>query len=282
MRSDGGRTAPADAVILAGALFVVAAFLTIAAHVVVRGLPEVSLDFLTTAPRRSGRAGGIAPILVSTAAVTGLALAVAIPIALGIALLVTECLPRASRMAAAIRFCLAMLAAVPSIVFGLVGSVLFCEWLGLGFSILAGALTLACMVLPIVACVAEQALSVVPARVRQGGYALGLPRRRVVTCIVLPVAMPGIAAGVALGFGRAVAESAALIFTSGYVDRMPGSVFDSGRTLAVHIFDLAMNIPGGDARAFASATVLLVSVLGVIVLLGLLDRLARRQMGNMP
>jgi phosphate transport system permease protein len=97
--------------------------------------------------------------------------------------------------------------------------------------------------------------------------------------VILPVALPGVIAGVALGFGRAVAESAALIFTSGYVDRMPGSWFDSGRTLAVHILDMSMNVPGGDARAHATATVLLMSMLIVVVFLALLHGLARRKYG---
>lgn len=279
MRSEG-RAVSADIVVRGGAVLVVLTLAAIATHVLARGLPHVDVDFLLTAPRRSGLEGGIAPILVSTAGVTGIALGAAIPVAIGIALLLTECAARDSRMASAVRTCLAMLAAVPSIVFGLVGNVLFCEWLGFGFSILSGGLTLACMVLPIVAVVAEQALRGVPDSARQGGYALGMPRRRIVARILLPTAMPGIVAGVALGFGRAVAESAALIFTSGYVDRMPGTILDSGRTLAVHILDLAMNVPGGDARAYATATVLLASILAVVASLGLLDRLARRRMGN--
>ena len=178
-----------------------------------------------------------------------------------------------------IRTSLGMLAAVPSIVFGLVGNMIFCDWLGFGFSLLAGGLTLSLMVLPIVACVTEATLRSL-AEVRISGYALGLPRWRVALCIVLPCAMPGIIAGTALGFGRAVAESAALIFTSGYVDRMPDLIFDSGRTLAVHILDLAMNVPGGDERAFATATVLLGSTVAVVGLMALLDRSSHPSAGG--
>ncbi|MEP4106075.1 MAG: ABC transporter permease subunit, partial [Nitratireductor sp.] len=147
---------------------------------------------------------------------------------------------------------------------------IFCDWLGFGFSILAGGLTLALMILPIAACVAETTLRM-HGEDRRAGYALGLPQRRIVWSIMLPAAAPGIFAGLGLGFGRAVAESAALIFTSGYVVRMPDSVFDSGRTMAVHILDLAMNVPGGDGNAFATATVLLVSVAAVVALFTALD-----------
>jgi phosphate transport system permease protein len=268
-----------DMTVWGAAALVLLVLLAIILHVLWSGFSEINWAFLTESPRKGGKAGGIAPLLVSTLAVTGIALAVAIPIGTGIALLVTEYLPRQSRVGRGIRMTLAVLAAVPSIIFGLIGNVLFCEWMGLGFSLLAGGLTLAGMVMPIIACVVEQSMRGIPATLRAGAHALGLPAYRVVLCVVLPVALPGIIGGVALGFGRAVAESAALIFTSGYVDRMPGSWFDSGRTLAVHILDLSMNVPGGDVRAHASAAVLLLSMLIVVVTLALLHGIARRNYG---
>lgn len=261
------------------AILVVVALALIVLHVLQRGIPRLDWEFLISNPARGGREGGIAPIIVSTISVTAIALVVACPLGIGIALLLEESLLPTSALGALIRTCLIMLAATPSIVFGLVGNLLFCEWLGFGFSILAGGLTLSLMVLPIVACFAEAALRSIPPGARLAAIALGMPRWRIVGGVLLPLAIPGILAGVALGFGRAVAESAALIFTSGYVDRMPSSVFDSGRTLAVNILDLAMNVPGGDETAYASATVLLISTTTVIATLFAIERASNNRMG---
>jgi phosphate transport system permease protein len=156
-----------------------------------------------------------------------------------------------------------LLASVPSIVFGLFGMVFFCQVLGMGFSILAGGLTLTCMVLPIVVYTAYSSLHGVPQELRLGAAALGLTRTTTLFRLLLPAAVHGVVVGLLLGIGRAMAETAALIFTSGYVTRMPESLFDSGRTLTVHIYDLAMNVPGGEPNAHASAFVLLLALLVV-------------------
>jgi len=131
---------------------------------------------------------------------------------------------------------------------------------------LSGGLTLACMVLPIIIRTTEEGLRSVPRELKQGVAALGFTKTAAVWHIILPVAIPGLIVGTILGFGRAVAETAALIFTSGYVDRMPESVFDSGRSLSVHIFDLAMNIPGGDSMAYASALCLVLILVTISIL----------------
>lgn len=260
-----------DIAVKLAAFLVVATLALIVLHIVVRGLPLIDLDYLVSAPRQSGRSGGIAPFIVSTALVTLIALLVAVPTSIGIGMLIVEHLRPGSPMAKTTRACLSILAAVPSIVFGLVGNFLFCDLMGLGFSILSGGFTLSLMILPIIAYVVEGALRG-QAESRRAAYALGLPRHKVALRVLLPAVAPSVLAGGALGFGRATAESAALIFTSGYVDRMPSSLFDSGRTLAVHILDLSMNIPGGDGPAFAAATVLLASSLGVVTLLAAIDR----------
>lgn len=264
------------------AALVLVSFVAIVGDVLRHGLMQVDLAFLTTGPLKSGRAGGIAPILVSTAVVVAIALAVAAPVAVGAAVLLAEHLPPNDPSARRIRTCLGTLAGVPSVVFGLVGNALFCEWMGLGFSLLAGGLTLSLMVLPVIAFVAEQAISGAAEGVRAGAYALGMAQSRVILRVILPAALPGVLGGVALGFGRAITESAALVFTSGYVDRMPDSVFDSGRTLAVHIFDLAMNIPGGDARAYATGAVLLASMLLAVAAFFALERVSHRRLGSAP
>lgn len=280
MRADRLKASLGDTLVHLGSLLVVGVLVAVVLHVLWSGLSSVSLSFLLEAPARAGRAGGIAPMIVSTLIVALIALVTAVPLGVAIALLLTEERVLPASLAKAIRLCLVVLAAVPSILYGLVGNAVFSDAMGLGFSLLSGGLTLALMVLPIIACIAEESIRAVPDDVRRGGYALGLPRHRVIFRLILPLALPGIVAGTALGFGRAVAESAALIFTSGYVDRMPDSVFDSGRTLAVHILDLAMNVPGGDARAFATASVLLISTLATVAALAALERAGHRTGGS--
>lgn len=162
---------------------------------------------------------------------------------------------------------------MPSIVFGLFGNAFFSVFLGLGFSILSGGLTLACMILPIFIRTSEVGLAAVSNDWRHGAAALGMSRASALRHILLPAAAPAIAAGLMLGIGRATAETAALVFTSGYVDRMPESLTDSGRALAVHIYDLSMNVSGGDGAAYASAIVLIVLIVVInIAALALTDR----------
>src|SRR5262245_7846356 len=171
-RSQAAIQLAVDAMVWSAAALVVGALVAIVAHVLWGGLSQINWTFLTANPLRAGRAGGIAPFLVSTLAVTCIALAVAVPLGTGIAMLITEYLPRDSRAGRGMRISLAVLAAVPSIIFGLIGNVLFCEWMGLGFSLLAGGLTLAGMVMPIIACVVEQTLRGIPVTIRAGAHAL--------------------------------------------------------------------------------------------------------------
>lgn len=230
------------------------------------GWKRLSWEFLVADPSRSGRAGGIAPMLVSTGLILGCCLAVVVPIGLTAAVLLAQ---SRSRVADLIRLGLDVLAGAPSIVLGLFGFAFFCKFLGLGFSILSGGLTLACMCLPLVVRIAESGIRAVPPEQTAAAAALGLSRLTTLRTVILPAAAPALGAALALGIGRALAETAALIFTSGYVDRMPGSLMDSGRSLTVHIYDLAMNVPGGDASAAATALVLVVVLIIIDLVAGL-------------
>lgn len=227
------------------------------------GAQYLSLSFLRDAPRDAGRSGGIAPIIVSTLWIVAVCMAVSLPIGSGTAILLAEYTDDRSLFGRLVRRSLDALAAVPSIVFGLFGSALFCVYLGMGFSILSGGLTLACMVLPIFIRTAEQGFRSVPDEYRHGAAALGISRTATLFKLLLPTAAPALIAGFVLGVGRAMAETAALIFTSGYVDRMPESWLDSGRAMSVHIYDLAMNVPGGNSNAYATALVLVTILLTV-------------------
>jgi len=247
--------------IMAAAGLVAAAFLWLLGDLAWRGMSHLSWSFLVSDPENSGRTGGIASILISTLLILSVALLVAIPLGLATAIWLAEYTHHDGAFTRAVRLSLDMLAGVPSIVFGLFGYAFFCLFLQLGFSILAGGLTLACMVLPILIRTSESGLRAVSDDWRRGTMALGMSRASALWHIVLPAATPAITAGILLGIGRATAETAALVFTSGYVDRMPESLTDSGRALAVHIYELSMNITGGDQAAYASALVLIALII---------------------
>jgi phosphate transport system permease protein len=241
-------------------VLVTAVFLCVLGDLFWKGISHLSWEFLTTEPTNAGRSGGISPILVSTVLIILVALATAVPLGLGTAVWLSE-YSRRGKIGNFVRLSLDVLAGVPSIVFGLFGNAFFCVFLGLGFSITAGGLTLACMILPIFIRTSEAGLNAVNNEWRYGAASLGISRATTLWNIILPAATPAIAAGLILGIGRATAETAALIFTSGYVDRMPESLSDSGRALAVHIYDLSMNVSGGDSTAYASALVLIVLII---------------------
>ncbi len=251
---------------VAGAL---AAFLSLALFtwliwdLVRLGLPRLSWDFLFGEVDDAGRAGGIAPLLVSTLWILLCCLVVAIPFGIGCALWLSEFVRRGSLVARLVTGGVDLLSSVPSIVFGLFGMVFFAQTLGMGFSILSGGLTLACMILPLLVRTTLTALESIPADLRPASAALGLTRTTSTVKVLLPAALPGIVAGITLGIARALSETAALLFTSGYATRMPGSFFDSGRALSVHIYDLALNVANGGPMASSSALVLLTLILVV-------------------
>ncbi|MDH3504467.1 MAG: phosphate ABC transporter permease PstA [Nitrospirota bacterium] len=244
------------AIIWMAATMVVIPFLWLIGDLLWNGWTHLSWSFVFSAPQNAGREGGIGPILMSTMLIVGVCMGVAVPMGLGTALFLSEYTRHDHVLGRLIRGSLDVLAGVPSIVFGLFGNALFCQALGLGFSILSGGLTLACMVLPILIRTAEESFRAISREQRLSAAALGLSQPTTIRTILLPAAMPGLLVGGTLGLGRAFAETAALIFTSGYVDRMPESLMDSGRSLAVHIYDLAMNVAGGNPNAFATALVL--------------------------
>ena len=161
-----------------------------------------------------------------------------------------------------IRLTTETLSGIPSIVYGLFGLLFFVNTLGWGFSLLAGAFTLAIMILPLIMRTTEEALKAVPDSFREGSFGLGAGKLRTVFRIVLPSAVPGILAGVILAVGRIVGETAALIYTAGTVANIPESVMGSGRTLAVHMYNLASEGLYMD-QAYATAVVLLLLVVGI-------------------
>ena len=241
----------------------------------IKGLPHVSLSFLWQEPQDMGRGGGIFSTILSTGYITLLAILLASPLGVGTAIYLTE-YTREGWATRIIRFGAECLAGVPSIILGLFGFVLFVMKLGLGWSVLSGGLTLAIMVLPIIIRTSEEAIKAVPQDYRTACYSLGMSQWQTITRIVLPSALPGITTGIMLSVGRSLGETAVLLFTAGAALRAPASVFDSGRTMAVHFYILARE-GISSPNAYATAAVLVVSILLInVVAYSLMQRMMRR------
>lgn len=242
-------------------LFLVLMIVLIFKDMVIISIKSFEWSFLTDSPFSAGRKGGILPIIISTLLILMISISIVIPIGLGCALFLSEYEKEHPKTTRIIRKAIEILSGVPSIVFGLFGNALFCVYLGLGFSILSGGLTLSMMSLPLFIKTVEEGIRSLPTNYRMVSKSLGLSRVTTTFSIIIPFAIPSIMVGITLSIGRSLAETAALIFTSGYVDRMPESLLDSGRSLSIHIYDLTMNVPGGNINAYKSATVLLILIL---------------------
>lgn len=235
--------------------------------IVLVSVAHLSWGFLWDTPYSGGRAGGIFPIIISTFLILGVCLSFVIPVGLASALFLSEYAKRDNRYILVIRKSIEILSAVPSIVFGLFGNAFFSLYLGMGFSILSGGLTLALMSLPLFITTVEKGLEAVPFSYRTVAISLGIGKLTMIKSILIPCAIPALLVGLVLSVGRSLAETAALVFTSGYVDRVPESLFDSGRALSVHIYDLAMNVPGGDINAYKSSFILIVLIVTTNVII---------------
>ncbi len=211
------------------------------------------------------------PAIVSTLYMAVLSLALAVPVGVFSAVYLVEYARRGSRLVKVMRITAETLQGIPSIVYGLFGYILFVVTLGWGYSFLAGAVTLAIMILPLIIRTTEEALLSVPDSYREGSFGLGAGKRYTIFKLILPCAVPGILAGVILAIGRIVGESAALIFTAGTVAQVPGSIFDSARTLSVHMYAL-LSEGLYTEEAYATAVVLFVLVICINGLSGLLAK----------
>lgn len=242
------------------ALLVAGVLLLMIGYILITGVPHLkpSLFALTY----NSENVSLLPALFNTLVMTLLSLLIAVPLGVGGAIYLAEYANRDSRLVRAVRLTAETLAGIPSILYGLFGMMLFvtgCKW---GYSLRAGTMTLAVMILPLILRTTEEALLSIPDSYREGSFGLGAGRLRTVVRIVLPPAMSGILAGVILAIGRVVGETAALIYTAGTVADWPKSVASSGRTLAVHMYVLS-----GEGfhvnEASATAVVLLLIVVGM-------------------
>lgn len=226
-----------------------------------KGLPVINLKFLTSNPEDMGRAGGIFPTLIGTIILPVLAIIIATPLGIFTSVYLSE-YTKENKATKIIRFGTDCLAGIPSIIFGLFGYIFFVITLGLGWSILSGGLTLAVMILPTIIRTSEEAIKAVPKSYREVSFSLGATSWQTVKKVILPNALPGIVTGIMLSIGRSIGETAAVIFTAGSSLRIPDSLFDSTRTMAVHFYILAREGISAE-NAYGTAATLIIAVLMV-------------------
>ena len=275
------KNAPGSAVL--ALLVLLSAFLTFAvllfliAYILIHGIPYISADLF--ALEYNSDNVSLFPALVNTVAMTLLSLIIAVPLGIFSAIFLVEYAKRGNRFIGVIRLTTETLSGIPSIVYGLFGMLFFVTTLKWGLSLLAGAFTMAIMILPLVMRTTEEALKSVPDSYREGSFGLGAGKLRTIFRIVLPSAVPGILAGVILAIGRIVGETAALMYTSGTVTQIPKNVMGSGRTLALHMYVLANEGLHTD-KAYATAVILLILVIGINMLSGVIAKKITKGNGN--
>lgn len=252
------------------ALVALGSALALIGYIFYRGAAYVDWAFLTEPPRKAMTEGGIYPVIVGSVYLVVYTALFAIPLGVMAGIFLAEYAPR-TRVTRMIRLSIANMAGVPSIVYGLFGVALFVIQMGLGRSILAGALTLACLTLPVIITATEEALRQIPQDLRHASLALGASRLRTISRIVLPAAAPGIITGSILGLSRAAGETAPILFTAvAFFAPIATSPFDETMALPYHIFIMAtQSTKDAPNMVWGSALVLVaaVSLLNVLVAL---------------
>lgn len=230
----------------------------IVGYILIKGIPNLTLEQFAWEYNTDNVS--MMPAIINTILMVLLVLLFAIPVGVGGAIYLVEYANRGNKLVKLIRITAETLSGIPSIVYGLFGYLFFVIACGWGNSFLAGAITLAMMILPLILRTTEEALKSVPDSFREGSLGLGAGKLRTIFRIILPSAVPGILSGIILGIGRVVGETAALMYTAGTIAKIPGSLMDSGRTLAVHMYALLSEGLYME-QAYASAVILLIVVL---------------------
>lgn len=247
-------------IVCLAALATVSVLVLLIGYILINGVPNLNLGLF--AWEYNSENVSMMPAIINTISITALALLLAIPIGIGSAIYLVEYAKRGNKLVNIVRITTETLSGIPSIVYGLFGFLMFVIYLGWGYSLLAGAFTLAIMILPLVMRTTEEALVAVPDTFREASFGLGAGKLRTVFRIVLPSAVPGILAGVILAVGRITGETAALIYTAGTVTGIPQNVMGSGRTLSVHMYAL-LSEGLYTEQAHATAVILLIIVVGM-------------------
>ncbi|MBN1192400.1 MAG: phosphate ABC transporter permease PstA [Coriobacteriia bacterium] len=279
-RTRRARSTEAVARVLTGtaALLVVGIALFVLGYIVYNGIRAIDWTFLTDVPRDRGREGGILPVIVGTMWVTTATAGLTLPIGVLAGIYLSEYAPR-NLTTRAIRLAITNMAGVPSIVYGLFGLAAFVLAAGIGRSILASALTLTCMTLPVVITSTEEALRQIPQDLRQASLALGATRLRTIHKVVLPAAAPGIITGSILGLARAAGETAPILFTGAVFQmrRLPDGLSSQFMSLPYHIYAQVTSVPGWSPTLVWGTALVLVSGVSVVSVLAALWRSAQRR-----
>ena len=238
-------------------------------YILIKGVPFLTPDLFKLEYNSDN--ASLMPALINTLIITLLSLVIAVPFGIFAAIYLVEYAKKGSKLVKIIRITTETLQGIPSIIFGLFGLLFFSTALHWGYSLLAGAMTLVIMILPLIIRTTEEALMGVPDAYREASFGLGAGKLRTVFKVVLPSAIPGILSGVVLATGRIVGETAALIYTAGSVAKVPSSLMGSGRTLAVHMYVLSSEGLHVN-QASATAVVILAFVLVINGLSGLVAR----------
>ena len=245
------------------ALLTVVMLAFIIIYILVRGVPYLTLELFSWEYNSDNVS--MLPSIINTLLMVIISLAIAAPLGIFSAVYMVEYAKKGNKIVKLIRVTTETLAGIPSIVYGLFGMLFFVGTCHLGLSLLSGSLTVAIMILPTIMRTTEEALLSVPNNFREGSFGLGAGKLRTVFKVVLPSAVPGILSGIILSVGKVCGETAAIIYTAGTVAKIPGSLFDSTRTLAVHMYMLS-----GEGfntnQAFATAVVLLIFVICINML----------------
>ena len=250
-----------------------AVLLFMIAYILVKGVPFLRSELFSW--QYTSENCSVVPALVNTLIMTVMALLLAVPLGIGSAIYLVEYAGKGNRFIKIVRMTTETLTGIPSIIYGLFGMLLFVGFLHWGYSLMAGAATVAIMILPTIMRTTEEALLSIPDSFREGSFGLGAGKLRTVFRIILPNAVPGILSGIILATGRVVGETAALIYTAGTVAQVPANIMGSGRTLAIHMYVLSSEgLHTG--QAFATAVVLLTMVIGINGLANLIARKIKR------
>ncbi|NBG87972.1 phosphate ABC transporter permease PstA [Isachenkonia alkalipeptolytica] len=263
-------------------LAVVIPTLLIIGFIVVKGIGTVNWSFLTEMPSMGMTEGGIFPAIVGTLYLVTGTIVFSLPLGVGAAIYLTE-YAKQGRLTRIIRIAVLNLAGVPSVVYGLFGLGLFVFFLGFGSSILAGSLTLACLILPIIITTSEEAIKSVPDSYREASLALGASKWETIARVVLPQAIPGIMTGSVLGIGRAAGETAPILLTVAafFIPRLPGSIFDQAMALPYHLYIVSTQVPGMPESIKYGTALVLLGVVGVFFAIATVIRLKFKQMNHM-
>jgi phosphate transport system permease protein len=249
----------ATLILWASAVITISFLVYIIGYIIIRGIGVINISFLLDSPRMSGAEGGIFNAIVGTLCLVAIALVTAVPIGVGAAIFLIE-YATDNPVTRVITFGVECLAGIPSIVIGLFGYAFLVVYLGLGFSILSGGLSLMFMILPWTVRASEEAIKTVSMELKEGSLALGATKWQTIVQIVIPGALPGITTGVILGTGKAIGETAVIMYTAGSSLLLPHSIFDPVRALPYHLYILVSEGISED-MAYGSAVVLLVMIL---------------------